>query len=315
VTGIDVYCMRCGSSGAVNKVTAGLQCHCGSKNIVFDEAQAKAAALVPSPGDFSIFMTGQAAGTLVSGDSSGWNEYTGPPPSANTMSTGIPTPITCPTCHGSKFDIQDGTVCRACRGRGVITPSTEPEPPAVARHDYPSTQTKVPFMGRRKQAGRPSTDPLGSAEDHIRETTKGYGVAGDEDPRQWENSRAFRSYEPKPYEHKGTPLPLVGASCPNCGKSNTQLVQDKDENAWWHCPYCGPLANVDQKPHVDPYNPPGGFMPNGSKFKAASKLRRGKKTGRLMDQIRLIGQANSGLQVREVVGLARLALSRYPEAR
>lgn len=309
--GIDVLCLGCGHEGAVNKVTAGLRCRCGSAELVYDDTQVHEAAAPVA--DFALYMTGKTA--PVGTEIPGWNLYTGPPPSPNPMSNGVQQPITCPVCRGSRYDMADRTVCRECGGSGVVTPTTTPEPPAVARHNYPSTQTTVPFMGKRKMSGRPSTDALGSPEQHIRETTKGYGTAGDEDTRNWENSRSFRTWEPMKYEHSGSPLPLHGAQCPNCGKANTELRQDSNEDAWWHCPYCGPLTNVDRKPHVDPFDPPEDFTPSGKGFKSASRLRRSKKTGRLLDQIVLIGQTNPGLNVREVVTLARTALSRYPEAR
>lgn len=88
----------------------------------------------------------------VGGDLPGWNEYTGPRPSANSEQNGIGTPYRCPVCHGLGYDLQDGGVCRMCGGAKVITPNADEheEVPAVARHDYPSTQTKVPFMGKRK---------------------------------------------------------------------------------------------------------------------------------------------------------------------
>lgn len=318
MSGIDVFCWGCASHGAVTKVTAGLRCSCGSDDVdlytASHEQLARVAAVrTVTELSFAAFMT--KASAPVGGDVPGWNEYAGPRPTPSTMSNGVAEPITCPVCHGSRYDTLDKGTCRECGGSGVVTPTTSAQDaPAVARHQYPSTQTTVPFMGRRKQSGRTSGDPLGSAEQHIKDTTKGYGGEEDE-PKHWTNSKNFGDWEPRPYEHTGQPLALHGAQCPNCGKSHTELVQDRNENAWWSCPYCGPLSNVDSKPHVDPFNPPEDFVPNGKLFKSSSKLWRGKKTGRLMKQIVLIGQTNPGLTIRETVGLARTALNRYPEAR
>lgn len=316
MSGIEVFCWGCASQGAVNKVTANLRCVCGSDDIDLYTASKSQLArvasvnamLAPTAPDFASFMT--AASKPVGGDLPGWDAYTGPKPSANQMSNGEGTgDRRCPVCKGGKFDIRDGGPCRECGGDGRMTPTTDHvEPPAVARHNYPSTQTTVPFMGRKRNAGRKSTDPLGSVDDHIRQTTPG---ADD----RWAASPNLKTWEPRPYEHTGAPLPLNGAACPQCGRDHTELMQDKSQEAWWHCPDCGPLSNVDRKPHVDPFNPPEDFAPDGKAFKKATKLWRGKKTGRLMDQIVLIGQTNPGLQPREVLGLARTALSRYPEAR
>ena len=77
-----------------------------------------------------------------------WSEYEGPRPGPNEMSNGVGR-VTCPTCHGDGYDIREGNECRACNGEGEITPTTEQDnrQPQVYRHQYPSTQTKVPFMG------------------------------------------------------------------------------------------------------------------------------------------------------------------------
>jgi hypothetical protein len=82
----------------------------------------------------------------------GWNEYAGPKASPNSMQNGIGTPYVCPVCHGTGFDLQDGGTCRMCGGAKIITPNADEhqEVPAVARHDYPSNQTQVPFLGKRK---------------------------------------------------------------------------------------------------------------------------------------------------------------------
>jgi hypothetical protein len=171
---IELLCYGCGTTGVVPRVTASLRCRCGSRDLDLyvgsleqREAswrlqQRRAAAIEVS---FADWMTREAAAPAkaapVGGDVPGWNEYTGPRPTPSQEQNGIGTPLTCPICHGSGFDIQDGGRCRTCGGSGVLTPNTDAETPAVARHDYPSNQTTVPYMGKkrtRKSAGREAAE-------------------------------------------------------------------------------------------------------------------------------------------------------------
>lgn len=161
MSNVDIMCYGCGELGTVNKVTAGLRCLCGSHDLdVYTGSieQAKAAAKIASKYQtrqrvasvsFGDWMTKQS---LVSGDVPGWNEYTGPRPGVNNESNGVGTPFICPVCHGSGFDLQDGGECRECGGKGITTANANEheEVPAVARHNYPSNQTKIPFVGQKK---------------------------------------------------------------------------------------------------------------------------------------------------------------------
>lgn len=353
---VNVVCMRCGFTGAVNKVTATLRCSCGSSDLdlytgspeqnahIASLRQPKQAAQAPS---FKEFMLGKTAKPQPV--EQGWSEYEGPMPGPNPMSNNVTEPVRCPSCHGTKYDIQDGGPCRACSGKGVIQPTTaDMQEPQVARHQYPSTQTKVPFMGRkvntaktrrpkgteqnRRAAGRRSQDPLGSPEEHIRATTPGYTNQGPRGPRNsgdfaWGNtdthypsadsrSPAMAYWEPRNYAASGDPLQMHGTSCPTCGQGPLSLQKDHAEDAWMTCPKCGALANIDGNPEIDPYNLPQGFAPHRG-FKAARKKLFGssRKTGRLIAAVTTIARTNPGLTHREVLELARTSLRKFPEPR
>lgn len=323
--GIEVFCWNCGNHGAVNKVTAGLRCGCGSNDVdLWDggrEQLARVASLqahpIATPTDsFLDFMRKQAGPATIPG----WNEYQGPMPGKNPMSvgptqwpeTGDPNAPSCPVCRGSGFDPQDGQKCRECGGTGKITPNTTPEPPAVARHNYPSTQTKVPFMGQKRHAAP------GTVEDWLTENVPDYGVTpranAAEYPRADQHSPNVRTWEPREYVHEHKPLPLPGASCPTCNRESTFLQRDYKGDGWWTCPKCGPMANVDRS-GVNPYEPGEDFRPNGRSYRAAKKLLPGRKTGVLLARIALIAENNPGLTPRETVGLAVHSVRKYSEAR
>lgn len=340
MTGIEVFCWSCAAHAAVNKVTATLRCGCGSDDVdLWDggrEQLARVAAVRSARTvSFVDFMTKQAAPATLPG----WNEYQGPMPGKNPMQVG-PTQwpetdsggkTTCPVCHGSGFSLQDGGPCRECGGSGKLTPNTTPEPPAVARHNYPSTQTKVPFMGQKRVA-TPGEDTV---ERVLQETTPGYSNRGPQGPARpgrafsWNDAEThfpkapngarsphLKNWEPRPYEHdtRGV-FPMPGASCPNCGADPTHLKKDYKEDAWWTCPNCGPLANVDRNPSIDPYSPGEDFKPNGKAYRESKKIFSGKRTGILLARLATIVQTNPGLTSREALGFARSSVRKYPEAR
>lgn len=324
---ITIFCHGCATVGAVNKVTAGLRCTCGSNDLdVYTGSSEQLARIAAQNGPiqtFAEFMTTARPDPLK-----GWSAYPGPMPGPNQMSHGVDA-VRCPNCNGSKFDIQEGGICRACRGQGFITPTTTVvRPPAVAPHNYPSNQTSIPFMGRRKQAGRPSKDPLGSPEDHIRSTTPGYTDRGMQQPQEPFSWNDTSTHYPKadhrspavnvrqPYDYEKTPdkpFAMHGTSCPGCGHAPLTLEKDPQENAWATCANCGPLANVDRNPEIDPYDFGEGFTPDFG-HRAASKAQ-GAGKGRLLKTISVISKANPGLTDPEVVGLARMSLSKYPEGK
>lgn len=329
---IDVICMSCAYTASVNKVTAGLRCACGSTDLDAYTGTAEQNAHIarlraPRSASAPTFAQFMGAGVPKNVEPN-WDEYVGPMPGPNQMSNGVG-PVRCPNCNGGKFDIQEGGICRACVGQGVLTPTTSvTPPPAVAPHHYPSNETKVPFMGRRKKAGRPSSDPLGSPEEHIKATTPGWGERGVRQPTEpfsWDNeashypkaqdsSPATKIREPYDYEQTpDRPFEMPGTSCPNCKTGPLTLQKDHREDAWASCRNCGPLANVDKAPEIDPYNMPSGFLP-GKGYKAASLLG-SRKTGRLLRMISNSSRANPGLTEAELVFVARRSLRKYPESK
>jgi hypothetical protein len=307
--GAHVFCWDCASHADVSKVASNLRCRCGSSDIdLYDpesEGQRQRIAMIASlhapkkPVDFVSFMTKEAytdpkpVGTEIPG----WDVYKGPMPGKNPLQNSDDAhmkPLRCPVCHGAGYDIQDRGPCRECGGTGFMTPTTTTEPPAVARHNYPSTQTTVPFMGKKREATKPSV------------TT--------------ENSRATKApdwWQPKEYTHKQeSPLVLRGARCPNgkCDSPNTHLVTAANGNGWWSCPSCGPLADIDRHPDIDPYNPPSGFKPKPRSFKAATRVLHTAAGSRVTSIFAAITEHNPGLTPQETLGLARQTARRYPEA-
>lgn len=322
-----IICLSCGNGAIVDKVTAGIMCKCGSRDIdlFVDSADQKAlrrkyfASLQPAPlPSFAEFMTGKTARELPQTVVPGWDEYQGQMPGPNPMSNGRPTPLTCSVCHGSKFDIQDGGPCRECGGQGVMTaPTTPKSEPQVAPHHYPSTETIVPMMGRKKKAARPSTDPAGSVEEHIRATTPGYKAHPNAQgmyPSADTMSPHAHNWSPAATVPAHTSLPLTGSSCPTCGESPLTLQTDYKDDAWVGCPNCGPLYNQDRNLHLDPYHLDDDFAP-AKGYKAVAKVFSPKKTGRFLKMALAVRQKNSGLSTRELVGLVRETLRRYPETR
>jgi hypothetical protein len=331
---VDVICLKCANSGAVNRVTADLccgVCRTGEHLDLYtgspEQLSLIASVRAPRPPlpDFKAFMLGASGDPLR-----GWSEYEGPMPGPNQMSNHVG-PVVCPTCLGSKVDVKDDAgPCRACRGKGVLTPTTsELDEPQVYRHRYPSTQTEVPFMGRRKKGGRTSVDPLGSPEQHIRETTPGYSPQGPQGPRvpQFDHDNLRSHYpkadtrspamgygQPRDYSQPGAPFHMPGTSCPTCGTGPLALTKDHRENAWASCPTCGPLADIDAHPEINPYDLPPGFTP-ASGYKAARKLVPTRKTGRLLATAVKVERENPGLSRAQAVWLARQSLRRHPEPR
>lgn len=261
---IPIICFQCGSIGAVQRVTAALRCGgCGSDDLDAYTGSVEQKGLASTgSASFAEFMTGKTAlqegpqgprKQPVGGDVEGWDEYTGPRATPTQEQNGIGTPMTCGVCHGSGFDLQEGGKCRTCGGSGFFTPNTTAETPAVARHDYPSTQTAVPFMGRKRQ-------PV---------------------------------------------LALADVACPSCSRP-TSIVADAAKHGWWRCAGCGPLANLEANPHLDPYSPPAQFKADGKGFATTASK---KKAGKLVPLIATIREHNPGLTAREILTLGRQTLT------
>ena len=297
-----IFCWACASIGMTHRITANLRCVCGSPEVDLldpdDVGQAKRIVAVqrsrqPEP-TFVEHMTKKALAP-VGTEIPGWDVYKGPMPGPNPLQNSDDPhmgPKRCPVCKGSGYDLRDHNICRECGGSGYMTPTTTPEPPAVARHNYPSTQTTVPFMGKKKTAAKPSVET--------------------------ENARAVRTpngWKPMDYTHEQkTPLVMRGAACPQCANPNTHLVTSAKGEGWWSCPNCGPMANIDRHPEIDPYNPPADFKPRPRTFKAASRSSRSAAGSRIISIAAMTADKNPGLTPHEIVSLARETVRRYPEA-
>jgi hypothetical protein len=252
-------CQGCGFTGEVNRVSPGIRCACGSTDLKIVSSSGGTGWNQPRPDPLR-----------------GWNQYAGPMPGSN------PTPpprgpAKCQECKGTGMDVRDYGTCRACKGLGVrpLTFGDFPEP-QVARHNYPSTQTRVPFVGAKQGA----------------------------------------SYEPAALaERRARGFPMHEAPCPSCGHAPTHLVNDYKDDAWWHCPNCGPLANIDLHPEIDPYHPPEGFTPKGPRsFRTSGKGgQRAQRTGRILRMLATVTSTNPGLRPSEALGIVRLTVKNYPE--
>lgn len=306
---IPIVCLACWSRGSVNRVTANLRCACGSTDIDLDMGQKTAKPMGPGTG----------WGPHRHSPTEGWSSYEGPTPGRNNE----PMPLVndnmvCPACHGSGWDPIDSTIqCRECNGAGVVNPPTG-QPP-VRSWDATTQEVRSGGAGWHT-AGRPSSDPFGSVEDHIRSTAPGYGTrtapAGPFSPDKADTfyprmPNASPNVKTRP-EHDydtptGKPYQMDSAMCPNCGHAPTQLVKDSHEDAWWHCPSCGPLANIDKNPEVNPFSPGPGFTPD-RKMKTGRLAALGRKTGKLIAIADTVSATNPGLTLAEVLSVARGSL-------
>lgn len=325
-----IICHGCQAVGAVNRVTAGLRCSCGSTDLDLYSPPA------PRLDSFASFMgvTANSGGTgwdkSMPDPLDGWSAYAGPMPSVTDESNHEPQTMRCPVCHGSGEDIRDNRnngKCRECGGTGTYTPVTTPQEPHVKRHNYPSTQTTRPFIGhRRKRAGRTSADPMGSVQDHLKSTTPGYGDHGWQVPSKefsWEDADThyprFPNVSPNvktrpEHDYAYTPdrpLALPTAPCPVCGHGQTQLKLDRHDDAWWHCPSCKtPLANVDKPGGVNPFQPPKDFTPEKG-FKTTSRCQV-QKTGRVAAMYAQVREHNPGLDTREALTIVLRTVQKFP---
>lgn len=310
---VPVVCYGCGNAFNAMRITASLKCgRCGSDDLDLDDRQPHTAA---SPG-------------------TGWNQSrpdrlegwaVQPPgnlPSPNPESGMKLTPNTgvCPACNGTGQDTRasgggyNEIPCRYCHGTGqAASHATTP-----GGLNDGTTNAGPPVGGARwAEAGRRSSDPLGSADDYIRGTDPDYDNRSGE-PRKADTRAREVSYrltsDPYNRPHPNAPVPIQ-AACPECYKnkqySRTQLVRDASDDAWWHCPNCGPLHNVDKDPSVNPFDPPQGFVPNRNMKTKLARFR--KKTGKALPMYREVVKNNPGLTNRQALTLVRNALLKYPE--
>jgi hypothetical protein len=337
---IQIMCHGCGAQGAVNRVTAGLRCACGSDDIDFGRSAADVTFLE------HMGVTANSGGTgwgkTMPDPLKGWTEFAGPHVSPNPFAVDQ-APRTCPECKGAKVDIRDGGLCRLCGGDGKVQSGTAVKPePLVKRHNYPSTQTSTPFMGQRKRAAGPEAweksphnkpapgRKLTSPEDVIRNSTPGWatgdGITNDQAKmpnvsphlKTRDDVAAGEQYSEKALRERRTMgYPMHEADCPQCGHSPTHLVNDYKDDGWWHCKNCGPLVNIDRNPHIDPYNPPDDFKPSPRAYSASppksAAFRPAQPRGRVIAMLVTVAGANPGLDTREALGIVRATVQKYSE--
>jgi hypothetical protein len=308
---VSIICHGCGTRGSVGKVTASLVCtRCGNGDNL-DLWEPKTAA----PHGPGTGWNENRPNVLED-----WDEYEGPKPGPNPLAdqhlVGDPDAYNDGDwSRGNPGYIPGGGYDNAPRHLGPTTgvPPIEqydehkgPDSGGArwqGRHASVPLHVRLPDgtewegVGRVVQAGRPSSDPLGSPEEYLSGTYRKPGSPG------------YRAPE-KP-SHGNSVLKL-DAQCPNCGNNQTALTRDAKDDGWWGCPKCGPLANLDKNPEINPHSPPFGFTPDRSmksRKSAASLLT--KKTGQLLPMVAAIRERNTGLSNDEVLTLARQALLKW----
>lgn len=309
-----IKCYDCGHAFDTMRVTASLKCaRCGSDDIDLDDRTASG---------------GTGWGTPRPNPLDGWavqtpGNYPGPNPYASTNNVGDNT-TTCQACGGSGMDSRasgggyNEIPCRNCHGTGQQATHTT-SPGGVNDATNPAGP---PVGGARFQAGRRSSDPFGSPDDHIRGTDPDYDNRNGE-PRKADTRSPdvkYRTSDKFRQPHVNKPMPLTSAACPSCGASSTQLVRDDNNDAWWHCSNCGPLANIDRHPGINPYEPGTNFQPDRSFGTPQKKRRVGfrrkveePKPGKALKMVQATLQTNPGLTVGQALTLVRNALAKYPE--
>jgi Zn finger protein HypA/HybF involved in hydrogenase expression len=346
--GIPVFCADCGASGAVGQVTASLRCpNCQSANLGLTGVDPRPSRFASQHVAYP-HGPGTGWGKPMPDPLAGWAQSAGNQPQTFPRSAPVADSRICPVCHGSKYDLIDKGPCRECGGTGAIThptdrpatqdmdATTHAQPPGGAGwHGASLGGLSAEAMAR--MGGRPTTNPMGSPEEILMSSDPQYrsrvapsiefdpGNSESFYPKAHERSPHVKNWSPGSAPASERPAsgysPDLGytepnhyqmdqASCPNCGHAPTQLVKDKREDAWWHCPSCGPLANIDKHPEINPYAPPSNFTPD-REMKTGGILPR-KKTGRLFKMLAGI-HANNDLSAAEAVSIARNTIVRYPE--
>lgn len=360
---IPIFCGDCGATGAVGRVTAGLQCvTCGSRELGL-------LGVDPMPAHFTASVTGnrnaandpdryareraEGHGSYDDGGATeddredserqdaerrtgsrrvaypqgphtgwgkpmpsptrGWSDYAGPLPATTPRDAPVADSQVCPACNGSGYDLIDKTTCRECQGTGTIVNSH----PTSKGNDYLHPQTNdattsgPPTGGARWQGKGAARITDGGPEDIIRSSTPQYGGV----TRQMHNTspNVYKRNDDYEYAHGDQPLSLSDASCPSCGHAPTEVKKDRQDNAWWHCPNCGSLANLDRTPEVNPYEPGQDFTPN-RKMKVGVSIigSRNVKTGKLFTIMAKATEHNQ-LTPAEALTLARRTLISFGE--
>ena len=327
---IAIFCCSCGSSGTVAKVTAGLQCRCGSTDLGLDGVDPKPSHVLAtaarlgrevrvsesdvnwSPPD-TVTALQHNAGVVLPGNTGwnkvhpsatdGWAAYTGPPVTAN------PNPVhdvprwPCPECQGSGYDTIDKGPCKACKGTGHYRPTTSapdvmsydphPSPPSGgAARWHAAARTVTPLPGpERHSAASPLPPPTATPAKAA--------------------STGSATWPPPP----GTPVLSLAPTRPTSDAPPPHLAAHRTAHGWWCCARCGSLADLDRRPELDPFLPtdprlPEGFTRDGSMRIKASRLRKAPQDGRLLALIATV-QAQNAVSHHEALTLARAALLKH----
>jgi hypothetical protein len=325
---IPIFCGSCGARGSVAKVTAGLQCRCGSKDLGLDGVDPKPSRVASQ---HVAYPQGPHTGwgKPMPSPTRGWSDYAGPIPTTVPRTPPVSDSQVCPACNGSGYDTIDKTMCRECNGSGRIDgrhPTSAPGNDYLHPESYDATTNGPPSGGARWQGRQGVRIAPGSPEDVIRRSTPGFtappptGEFNPNDaatfyPKSPHRSPAVQVREERNYDAPtGRPYLMDEAYCPNCGHAPTELAKDRNEDAWWRCPNCGPLANIDAHPEVNPYEPSQDFRPDrsmktGSLFRRKANKRGGLRVLALLDSI----HGANDVSAAEALTLARKTLITYGE--
>jgi hypothetical protein len=116
------------------------------------------------------------------------------------------------------------------------------------------------------------------------------------------------------YPNNATTVPFMGsldldARCPSCSTPTSLHASSKRGQALWRCARCGPLANLDAHPEINPFAPPG-----RARLARVAKTGSARHTARIMPMLASIAEAND-LSPTEALALALATVRRYPEGR
>lgn len=353
--GVPIVCMSCGTRGKVASITTDLRCRCGSTELDIDDFETTASQHVAYPQGphegWDKPMPSKTKGwSDYEGPQPGRNPQTSAPvsdamicPSCHGSGYDVSDKTLCRMCNGvgtvkpttgqpnveSNDATTSGPPVGGARWQGATASARVVGPVQISGGGGGGgTITSGNAANLIYISGRPSkADPYGTAEYQNMHGAPGYGHKAPDAPFNPDDARTFADKADTiapAVHHRRQPdydAPAKGnyqmneASCPECGHRPTQLVKDRNENAWWHCPHCGPLANIDQHPEVNPYTHEGyqGRDPEVAKKAFGRKLGRAKKTGKLLSMIATISRTNDGIDPAQAVTLARNTIVAYRE--
>jgi len=297
-----IFCGTCGATGTVAKVTPGLTCRCGSRDLGLDGVDPKPSHVLQTR---TAAPQGPGTGWAkpMPDPTAGWDQYVGPPAHPNPYPVRDANPWQrCPDCEGTGYDLVDKSPCRTCHGSGAYTPTTS----RPADDVHPQQWDHHP---------RP---PAGGA--GWRGAAQQVTVPGPVRPSPGSRVSTPAPERPKPVRARsataaGQRQDLPGVTCPQCRQTTTShLASDLANHAWWCCTRCGALADLDRTPELDPYTPDPDrpFMRQKGYRTKASKLRKSPaRDGRLFTVMAAVEGANR-LSRQETLTLARNTVAKYP---